>query len=402
MSESPERRALRLGKEYWNSWRKKQEEAGYYHGDAIDRYVGDVVISFQGVRLSGQNLSGYNLSNVRMDNAHIRKANLSETILFDSSLCGIDFEGSDLTNCDLSYTDLTGANFRNARLVNADLTWAVLRDSKLTNADLTGACLSSAILERADIENAIFDEVKLTTQDDEDPALGQFLELSTCKNLETVRIKDSQIIIDYLAEAFEYVHTPYLIVSEECPNFFNDALKKITALNKLSNYGIPPTGLIDVAKCISEELIKYLKSHPKALYEIRPRQFEELIAEIFKSFGWEVELTPETRDGGYDLFAICKDISGLKSKWIIECKKYAENRKVGVDIIRSLYGVKKTQHGANALLATTSFFSNEAVKYKSSRYDLQLRDFDGVMEWIKNYKAAPGKQIVTRERTIIT
>ena len=60
-----------------------------------------------------------------------------------------------------------------------------------------------------------------------------------------------------------------------------------------------------------------------------PRQFEELICEILAGFGWEVQLTPATRDGGYDMFAISQDlVAGVQTSWIIECKKYSAEKKV--------------------------------------------------------------------------
>jgi len=79
-----------------------------------------------------------------------------------------------------------------------------------------------------------------------------------------------------------------------------------------------PKQLIKVVGVVTTELINYLKKHPKALYKIKPRQFEELIAEILASYGWQIQLTPPVKDGGYDIFAISKDIvSGVKTSWII-------------------------------------------------------------------------------------
>jgi hypothetical protein len=139
-----------------------------------------------------------------------------------------------------------------------------------------------------------------------------------------------------------------------------------------------------IVATVNNELINYLKAHPKDLYKLKPRQFEELICEILKNFGWEVELTKATRDGGYDIFAISKDITGAKSSWLIECKKYAEKNKVGIDVVRSLCGVKNDLKVANALIATTSFFSSEVIKTKNSRYDLELVDYNGIINWLNN------------------
>lgn len=118
------------------------------------------------------------------------------------------------------------------------------------------------------------------------------------------------------------------------------------------------------------------------MYELGSRQFEELIAEILKSFRWEVELTASTKDGGYDMFAVTTDSTGLKSSWVVECKKYREDRKVGIEIANALYGVKCRENVANALLATTSYFTQGVHQLKASRYDFELRDYDGILEWL--------------------
>ena len=47
-----------------------------------------------------------------------------------------------------------------------------------------------------------------------------------------------------------------------------------------------------------------------AIYDISSREFEELIAEVFSQQGYNVEITPATRDGGCDIIAT-KEISGI-------------------------------------------------------------------------------------------
>ncbi len=142
-----------------------------------------------------------------------------------------------------------------------------------------------------------------------------------------------------------------------------------------------------VRAAVNDELIRYLQRNPHKMYELKPRQFEELICEILHNFGWEVELTQATRDGGYDIFGMSKDISGVKSSWLIECKKYAPERKVGIEYVRSLCGVKNDFKAANMMIATTSFFTSGVKKEKNSRYDLELKDYNGIVEWLNlSYK----------------
>jgi hypothetical protein len=60
----------------------------------------------------------------------------------------------------------------------------------------------------------------------------------------------------------------------------------------------PENPLVVEIRNVNAELFAYLKKHPDSLHTFSPRQFEEVIAEILQDMGCEVELTPQTRDGG--------------------------------------------------------------------------------------------------------
>jgi hypothetical protein len=54
-------------------------------------------------------------------------------------------------------------------------------------------------------------------------------------------------------------------------------------------------------KSINAELIAYFAKHPKKLRDVSSRDFEQLMADLFKNLGYDVTLTKATRDGGKDL-----------------------------------------------------------------------------------------------------
>ncbi len=151
----------------------------------------------------------------------------------------------------------------------------------------------------------------------------------------------------------------------------------------------------------TRELIAYLKKHPSELYNIRPRQFEELIAEILVSYGWEVTLTSSTRDGGVDILGVTKTIEGIQNSVIIDCKKYSKDRRVELHWARAIYGVKQDLRVANAMLVTTSDFEPGVYKYKSERYDFDLRNYEGVVEWINEYKPHPNGKLHIKENRLV-
>lgn len=124
-------------------------------------------------------------------------------------------------------------------------------------------------------------------------------------------------------------------------------------------------------------------------FRLNSRVFEQLVAELLASFGWEVDLTARSYDGGYDIFAVRTDASGVASSWLIECKRWRPERRIGVDIARALYGVKTDRRVGMAMLATTTHFTQGVHEFKASRYDLELRDFEGILDWINKYRPHP-------------
>ena len=67
-----------------------------------------------------------------------------------------------------------------------------------------------------------------------------------------------------------------------------------------------------------KEIIEYFKKHPRQMYNMAPRAFEELIAAIFRNQGFETTLTPESKDGGFDIIAIKHDLYTGRNTYLIE------------------------------------------------------------------------------------
>ncbi|SFS82869.1 restriction endonuclease [Paenibacillus sp. 453mf] len=137
---------------------------------------------------------------------------------------------------------------------------------------------------------------------------------------------------------------------------------------------------------VNAQLIKYLAMYPELLREIDPRKFEEVVAEIFHKKGFTVTLTPRTRDGGKDIYAIQNGMFG-RQLFVIECKRYSSTNKVGVELVRGIYGVKVAERATAAMLVTTSTFSKDAIDFASPlKYELSLKDYTDLKSWLKEYK----------------
>ena len=136
---------------------------------------------------------------------------------------------------------------------------------------------------------------------------------------------------------------------------------------------------------ITEELIRYLASHPQKLYEVEPEKFEDLVAAIFRDRGYEVIQTPRSRDGGRDLIAFYKEPFG-RILTLIECKRFAQHRRIGPALVRQLYGVVERERASHGILATTTFFTSGAQKLELElQHRLSLRDYNDVIAWCQDF-----------------
>lgn len=166
---------------------------------------------------------------------------------------------------------------------------------------------------------------------------------------------------------FKYDDSIILIYDEE------DKLSKNTHLH---------SDLIE----INTELINFLKRNPRLLYELNPIKFEELVAELLNDMGYAIELTKKTRDGGVDIFATQKTGIG-ESLLVVDCKRYAPHKHIGVGVVRSLYGVTEQLNATMGIVATTSFFSKPAIEFKDQlKYKISLKDYNDIIDWLLNYK----------------
>jgi restriction system protein len=129
-----------------------------------------------------------------------------------------------------------------------------------------------------------------------------------------------------------------------------------------------------------------LKARPEKMRDLSPRRFEELVASLLEDLGYDVELTSRGADGGVDIFASQKNELG-EALVIADCKRYSPETRVGVGIVRALYGLSESFRATKALLATTSFFTRPALAFEAQvPYRLGLKDYDALVKWIGGYK----------------
>lgn len=139
-----------------------------------------------------------------------------------------------------------------------------------------------------------------------------------------------------------------------------------------------------------DELIAALMQEPRLLHTIDPRKFEELVAELLSRENAEVTLTPASKDGGRDVLAFYNTPVG-RHLYLVECKRYAPERKVGVSLVRSLFGVVMEERATAGLLVTTSSFTRGALQFKDRvRNQIGLRGYADLEKWLARHGRRDG------------
>lgn len=137
------------------------------------------------------------------------------------------------------------------------------------------------------------------------------------------------------------------------------------------------------------ELATHLKRKEEDYYYLHPRRFEELIADVYKNCGYEVELTQETCDGGADILLL----NNRKEQELVECKRCAKSRKISISIVRNILGVMVYKGIHKASIVSTSQFSKPAVDFsagvqdKYSKFTINLVNASELVNSIGIYEA---------------
>lgn len=113
------------------------------------------------------------------------------------------------------------------------------------------------------------------------------------------------------------------------------------------------------------------------------REFEMLVGEAFRLQGYGVlETGGGGADGGVDLV-----LSKGTEKYLVQCKQW-KAFKVGVDVVRELYGVMAAKGAAGGFVVTSGRFTEDAVGFASGR-NLKLVDgplLHGLIRQARNSK----------------
>jgi restriction system protein len=119
-----------------------------------------------------------------------------------------------------------------------------------------------------------------------------------------------------------------------------------------------------------------------SLSQMSWREFEALVQEAFRLRGYSVQrLGGDGPDGGVDL-ALKRD----GEKTLVQCKQWRAF-KVGVSVVRELYGVMAAQGATAGIVVTSGTFSQDAIDFAAGR-NVRLIEGDELHELIREARAA--------------
>ena len=96
------------------------------------------------------------------------------------------------------------------------------------------------------------------------------------------------------------------------------------------------------------------------------REFEMLVGEGFRLQGYQVvETGGGGADGGVDL-VLSKPGKNGGEKFMVQCKQWRAY-KVGVDVVRELYGVMAARGATGGFVVTSGRYTDEAISFASGR-----------------------------------
>ena len=120
-----------------------------------------------------------------------------------------------------------------------------------------------------------------------------------------------------------------------------------------------------------------------ALEAMSWQEFELLVGEFFRRRGFTVKETGGGgADGGVDLV-----IAQGNDRYVVQCKQWRAQR-VGVSVVRELYGVMTAQGAAGGFVVTSGAFTEEARRFAEGR-EIELVACDQLLAIIREQYPHP-------------
>ncbi len=158
------------------------------------------------------------------------------------------------------------------------------------------------------------------------------------------------------------------------PHSPNEAIRAIDAYFLANCQFLPDDALAALGDCTTILRARYFdKEHPRETFlNLLPKEFEQLVAELYSEMNYSTKLTKATRDGGVDIFAT-KDEPGKKEKLVIQCKRYTP--KITLDEVKVLHSTTLSTKSTKGVFVTSSDYTIDARKFAEDNPSIELINY---------------------------
>jgi hypothetical protein len=126
---------------------------------------------------------------------------------------------------------------------------------------------------------------------------------------------------------------------------------------------------------------------PSSLSSMPYRAFEELVAEVYRRLGFQVEVNRSHLDNGVDLLATTT-VASISIPLMIQCKQVRSDRKVDLRDVMSLHGITVLEKSAKVVLITNGTLTADAKQFvQSHASEIQVFDFVELMAQITSVRS---------------
>jgi restriction system protein len=147
----------------------------------------------------------------------------------------------------------------------------------------------------------------------------------------------------------------------------NSITVQLVALDDLRNWATrlaspaPVATVTELMNQLCYGLARSVANNPRALDQIEWRELEKLLAHVLDRLGFDVVLTPPSKDGGKDVIASCV-LSGHQHTYIVEIKHWRSGKLVGDNEVNEFIQVVTSENRTHGLFISSSGFNSSVVE----------------------------------------
>ncbi len=119
--------------------------------------------------------------------------------------------------------------------------------------------------------------------------------------------------------------------------------------------------VLQAVRCMSDKLARLVSRDPSALDAIEWRDIERMLAVVFDGLGFEVELTPASKDGGKDV-VLRYSHNGEERIYLVEVKHWRSGKRVGGKELTNFVHVVAREKCDGGLFLSTYGYSRDEIE----------------------------------------